>query len=235
MLDTAVNDSMFDSLVGSVTAGDMSILSVLILCTFVSLALGFGVSMVYRFKSAYSQGLAMILVLMPALVQIIIMLASGNLGVGIALAGAFALIRFRSVPGNARDIGHLFLSMGLGFVTGLGYLFYAFVFLVMIGGASLILTATGFGKGEFNYRKLRIKIPENLDYEGLFEDVLKKYTLSSELENVRTTQMGSLYELTYTVRLKSSSIPKAFIDELRTRNGNLSIILGRGQRDMEDL
>jgi len=231
----AAEVTMFESLISSVTTGDMPILSALILCTFVSLALGFGVSIVYRFKSAYSQGLAMILVLMPALVQIVIMLASGNIGVGIALAGAFALIRFRSVPGNARDIGHLFLSMGLGFVTGLGYLFFAFVFLVMIGGTSLVLTATEFGKGEFNYRKLRIKIPESLDYEGLFEDVLAKYTTSSELENVRTTQMGSLYELTYTVRLKSTSIPKAFIDELRARNGNLSIILGRGQRDMEDL
>jgi len=219
----------------SVTAGDMPVLTALILCTFVSLILGFGVSAVYRFRNAYSQGLAMILVLMPALVQIVIMLASGNIGVGIALAGAFALIRFRSIPGNARDIGHLFLSMGLGFVTGLGYLFFAFVFFAMVGGTSLLLTGMQFGKGEFNYRKLRIKIPESLDYEGLFDDVLEKYTTSAELENVRTTQMGSLYELTYTVRLKSATIPKAFIDELRTRNGNLSIILGRGQRDMEDL
>jgi len=163
------------------------------------------------------------------------MLASGNIGVGVALAGAFSLIRFRSVPGNARDIGHLFLSMGLGFVTGLGYLFFAFIFLIIIGGASVLLTVTKFGQGEYNYRRLRIKIPENLDYEGLFDDILKKYTLSSELENVRTTQMGSLYELTYTVRLKSASIPKAFIDELRVRNGNLSILIGRGHRDMEDL
>jgi len=226
---------MLDVLTSSITTGEVQILTALVLCTFASLILGLGVACVYKFRTAYSQGLATTLVLMPALVQIIIMLASGNLGVGVALAGAFALIRFRSVPGNARDIGHLFLSMGLGFVTGLGYLFFAFMFLLIIGGASLVLTITQFGKGEFNYRTLCIKIPENLDYEGLFDDVLEKYTLSAELENVRTSQMGSLYELTYTVRLKSASIPKAFIDDLRARNGNLSIMLGRGRRDMEDL
>jgi len=226
---------MFETLSSSITYGDMSMPLALAICTFVSLILGLGVAEVYKYKSAYSQGLATTLVLMPALVQIVIMLASGNIGVGVALAGAFSLIRFRSVPGNARDIGHLFLSMGLGFVTGLGYLLFAFMFLIIIGGASLILTVTNFGRGEFNYRKLRIKIPESLDYEGLFDDVLEKYTISAELENVRTTQMGSLYELTYAVRMKSASIPKEFLDELRVRNGNLSIMLGRGQRDMEDL
>lgn len=226
---------MLETLSGSITTSEIPIWTALAICTLSSLILGMGVSVVYRYKSAYSQGLATTLVLMPALVQIVIMLASGNIGVGVALAGAFSLIRFRSVPGNARDIGHLFLSMGLGFVTGLGYLFFAFIFLIIIGGASVLLTVTKFGQGEYNYRRLRIKIPENLDYEGLFDDILKKYTLSSELENVRTTQMGSLYELTYTVRLKSASIPKAFIDELRVRNGNLSILIGRGHRDMEDL
>jgi len=226
---------MFETLSSSITAGDTPMAVALAVCTFVSLVLGMGVSMVYRYRSAYSQGLSTTLVLMPALVQIVIMLASGNIGVGVALAGAFSLIRFRSVPGNARDIGHLFLSMGLGFVTGLGYLLFAVMFLIIIGGASLMLTATKFGQGEFNYRMLRIKIPESLDYEGLFDDILEKYAISYELENVRTTQMGSLYELTYTVRLKSSSIPKTFMDELRERNGNLSILLGRGQRDMEDL
>jgi len=226
---------MFETLSSSITTGDTPMALAMAICTFVSLALGLGVAMVYRYRSAYSQGLAIILVLMPALVQIVIMLASGNIGVGIALAGAFSLIRFRSVPGNARDIGHLFLSMGLGFVTGLGYLLFAVMFLIIIGGASLMLTALNFGQGEFNYRILRIKIPENLDYDGLFDEILEKYTLSSELENVRTTQMGSLYELTYTIRLKSSSIPKAFIDELRVRNGNLNIMIGRGQRDMADL
>ncbi|MCL2404693.1 MAG: DUF4956 domain-containing protein [Defluviitaleaceae bacterium] len=226
---------MLETLASSITTGEMSMALALAICTFVSLVLGLGVAGVYRYKSAYSQGLATTLVLMPALVQIVIMLASGNIGVGVALAGAFSLIRFRSVPGNARDIGHLFLSMGLGFVTGLGYLLFAVMFLIIIGGASLILTASQFGRGEFNYRMLRIKIPENLDYDGLFDDILAKYTTSYELDNVRTTQMGSLYELSYTIRLKTTSIPKAFIDELRVRNGNLSILLGRGQRDMGDL
>jgi len=226
---------MLYNLTSSITTGETQLIVAIVICTVVSLVLGLGVAGVYRFKSAYSQGLATTLVLMPALVQIVIMLASGNIGVGIALAGAFSLIRFRSVPGNARDIGHLFFSMGLGFVTGLGYIFIAVTFFMIIGIASLLLTATQFGRGEFNYRNLRIKIPENLDYEGLFDDILTKYAISYELVNVRTMQMGSLYELTYTVRLKSDSIPKAFLDEMRVRNGNLSISLGRGQRDMDDL
>ncbi|MCL2526943.1 MAG: DUF4956 domain-containing protein [Defluviitaleaceae bacterium] len=226
---------MLDTLTSSITTGETQLFIALAICTFASLILGLGVAMVYRYKSAYSQGLATTLVLMPALVQIVIMLASGNIGVGIALAGAFALIRFRSVPGNARDIGHLFLSMGLGFVTGLGYIFIAFMFFIIIGCASLLLTATNFAKDGYSNKTLRIKIPENLDYEGLFDEVLEKYAASYELENVRTTQMGSLYELTYSIRLKSPSIPKALLDELRVRNGNLNIFLGRGQRDLEDL
>jgi len=226
---------MLETLTSSITTGETQFIIAIAVCTFASLILGLGVSGIYRYRNAYSQGLATTLVMMPALVQIVIMLASGNIGVGIALAGAFSLIRFRSVPGNARDIGHLFFSMGLGFVTGLGYIFIAFMFFVIIGCASLVLTATQYGRRGYNYRMLRIKIPENLDYDSLFDEILEKYTISYELENVKTTQMGSLYELTYTIRLKSSSIPKAFIDELRVRNGNLNIFLGRGQRDMEDL
>ncbi|MCL2588342.1 MAG: DUF4956 domain-containing protein [Oscillospiraceae bacterium] len=207
----------------------------LILSTLASLLLGLAVSWIYRFRSTYSQSLAVTLVLLPALVQIVIMLASGNIGVGIAVAGAFSLIRFRSVPGNARDIGHLFMSMALGFVTGLGFLLYAAVLLVLIGCASLILTALRFGEAGSEARVLQIKIPENLDYEGLFDEVFARYTKSVELETVRTTQMGSLYELTYKVHLNSATLPKAFIDELRTRNGNLNITLSRELRGRDDL
>jgi len=226
---------MLDNIGRSLSDSDMQIILVMVISTVVSLALGFAVSLVYRFRSAHSHGLAATLVLMPALVQVIIMLASGNIGVGVAVAGAFALIRFRSVPGNARDIGHLFFAMGLGFVTGLGYLFFAFIFFILIGGASLITTVTKFGQGEQNFRILRIKIPENVDYDELFDEVFKKYTRSADLDNVKTTQMGSLYELTYTIQLKSASMTKAFIDELRVRNNNLGIMLSRGRRDMEDL
>ncbi|MCL2387271.1 MAG: DUF4956 domain-containing protein [Defluviitaleaceae bacterium] len=223
---------MFENISGSITY-TFPPTTVLIITTLVSLILGLAVSWVYRFKSNYSQSLAMTLVVLPALVQIIIMLASGNIGVGIAVAGAFSLIRFRSVSGTAREIGHLFFAMALGFVTGLGYIFFAILFMLIIGVCSMVLTVTKFGQVEEDIRKLRIKIPENLDYDGLFDDVFEKYTNSAELETVRTSQMGSIYELKYAIRLKSSTIPKAFIDELRVRNGNLSILISRVMRSRE--
>lgn len=203
--------------------------------TLVSLAMGLVVAAVYRFRNEYSQSLSRTLVILPALVQIIIMLASGNIGVGIAVAGAFSLIRFRSIAGNARDISHLFFAMSIGFVTGLGYLLYALVFLLLIGGASLLMTLFRYGQPEGNIHNLRIKIPENLNYEGVFDEIFARYTDSYQLEGIKTTQMGSLYELSYTLRLKDAAKTKEFIDELRVRNGNLSIMLNRGKLDKYEL
>ncbi|MCL1842607.1 MAG: DUF4956 domain-containing protein [Defluviitaleaceae bacterium] len=225
---------MFDSISGNIvynfppTAG-------LIITTLVSLLMGLIVSMIYRYRTNYSQSLSMTLVVLPALVQIIIMLASGNIGVGIAVAGAFQLVRFRSIPGTAREIAHLFFAMSLGFVTGLGYIFFAFIFLIIIGVCSIILTVMKFGDEEEELRTLRIRIPENLDYDGLFDEVFEKHTKGAELETVRTSQMGSIFELKYLIRLKSAEIPKAFIDDLRIRNGNLSIRISRGNRNREFL
>jgi hypothetical protein len=207
----------------------------LLLCTACSLILGLAVAGTYMFRSKYSKSLALTLVLIPAMVQIIIMLVNGNIGAGVATAGAFSLVRFRSIPGNARDIGSLFFAMALGIVTGMGYLFYAFVFLLLIGGVYLLLVRVRFGGKESDARALRITVPENLDYDKLFDEVLEKYASSAELTQVKTTNMGSLYELTYLVRLKSAAMPKAFIDELRCRNGNLNIILSREQRTGEEL
>jgi hypothetical protein len=206
-----------------------------ILCTVFSLVFGLAAAGAYMFKNKYSKSLAVTLVLLPATVQIVIMLVNGNIGAGVAVAGAFSLVRFRSLPGNAKDIAFLFFAMALGLATGMGYLFYAFAFLLIIGGTSLLLTHFKFGQGESRSRVLRITIPENLDYDGLFYEIFAKYTKSAELEKVKTTNMGSLYELTYSVRLKSDKMPKAFIDDLRCRNGNLTILLSCEQRDGEEL
>ena len=149
------------------------------------------------FGNKHSKTLAMTLVVLPAIVQIIIMLVQDNIGAGIAVAGAFTLIRFRSIPGNAKDISYLFFAIALGFVTGMGFIFYGFVLLVLIGGIFLVLTRIQFGQKEMQTRILRITIPENLDYDGLFDDIFETYTQSAELETVKTTNMGSLYELTY--------------------------------------
>ena len=225
---------MLDIISESVINGSPTVWN-LLLCTLCSLILGLGVAFIYMFKNQYSKSLAVTLVLIPATVQIVIMLTSGNIGAGVATAGAFNLVRFRSLPGKARDIGSLFFAMALGLATGMGYLFYACVFVLLIGCASLLLTGIRFGQKASDNRILRITIPENLDYDNLFHNIFLKYTKSSELMQVKTTNMGSLYELTYTVRLKSDSMPKAFIDELRCRNGNLSILLSREQHDGEEL
>ena len=210
----------------------------MIICTIASLVFGLAIAGIYVFKNKYSKSLASTLVLLPAIVQVIIMLVNGNIGIGIAVAGAFSLIRFRSIPGTAREIGSLFFAMAIGFVTGLGYIFYALVFLFIIGGVSLLLTRFSFGENG-NIRYLKIKIPENLDYEGLFDEIFVKYTNSAELEKVKTTNMGSLFELTYAIRLKPSgssqrdSMQKSFIDELRCRNGNLTVMLSRDMNKEE--
>ena len=219
---------------GSVINGSPTIWN-LLLCTGCSLALGLCVAFVYMFKNQYSKSLALTLVLIPATVQIVIMLTSGNIGAGVATAGAFNLVRFRSLPGKARDIGSLFFAMALGLATGMGYLFYAFLFVLLIGCASIVLTIVKFGQKAADNRVLRITIPENLDYDDLFNEIFARYTKSAELTQVRTTNMGSLYELTYAVRLNSNTMPKVLIDELRCRNGNLNIILSREQRDGEEL
>ena len=214
---------------------DHSIVYFLILCTFVSIALGFAIAFLYRYKSTYSQNLVGTLVLLPALVQIIIMLVDGNIGVGVAVAGAFSLIRFRSIAGTSRDISYLFFAMAIGFITGLGYIVYAFIFFVIIGVTALFITLSKFGKNKEEIRTLRIKIPENLDYDGVFDEIFEKYTVLHELDTVKTTQMGSIYDLKYTVKLKTDTVPKAFIDDLRIRNGNLGIILSRAETEAREL
>jgi len=225
---------MLNYLASGISTG-LSELPLIAINTVASLLLGLAVAGLYRFKNEYSHNLAMTLTLLPALVQIIIMLASGNIGVGVAVAGAFSLIRFRSVAGTSRDIAYLFFAMALGFVIGLGHLVYAFALLVIIGAASMLFTMLRFSGSEQEARTLRIRIPENLDYDGLFDDVFDKYTHTAELETVKTSQMGSLYELTYNVRLKSAAMPKEFIDDLRIRNGNLNIMLSRGRNTREEL
>ena len=155
------------------------------------------------------------------------MLVNGNVGAGLAVAGTFALVRFRSVPGSAREITGLFMSVSLGLACGMGYVGLAVLFFVIMGSAVLILGKLRFGEGSRALRQLKITIPENLDYEELFDDLFEKYTLSHELVRVKTTNMGTLYELCYEVRLKDAGISKAFLDEIRCRNGNLTVICGR--------
>ncbi len=193
----------------------------------VSLVLGFLLALVYMFKNTYTKGFALTLVLLPLVVQTVILLVSGNLGAGIAVAGTFSLVRFRSVPGGAREIAAIFAAMALGLATGMGYIGVAFLLFAGLSLASLLLVSVRFGEQDANCRRLRVTMPENLDYNEVFSDVFEAFTTRTELRKVKTTNLGSMFELQYDIVLRNPELEKQFIDELRVRNGNLNIILSR--------
>jgi len=211
----------------SIITGTEITVSAFFICTAVSLILGLGAAALSMYRSKYSRSFVVTMALLPAMVQLIIMLVNGNIGAGVAVAGAFGLIRFRSAPGSAKEIGMVFLATAIGLATGMGYVAIAAVFFVIIAAVLLLLTLLGFGAGATDERELRITIPENLDYEGLFDDLFLQYTRNADLDKVKTTNMGTLYELSYKIVLKDASGVKAFMDELRTRNGNLNIVCGK--------
>ena len=198
-----------------------------LICTAASLILGLLTALVCMYRQRCSRGFAVTLAILPAMVQMVILLVNGNIGAGVAVAGAFSLVRFRSVPGTAREIGAIFLAMAIGLATGMGYVALAVIFFVIVAAALLALTAMSFGDRSPRERLLKITIPEDLDYEGLFDDLFAQYTTSHTLVRVKTSNMGTLYELEYRVTLRSESIPKEFLDALRCRNGNLNIVCGR--------
>jgi hypothetical protein len=199
-----------------------------LLCSAASLALGLLAACFYMFRSNYNKSFVVTLALLPVMVQLVIMLVNGNLGAGLAVMGAFALVRFRSIPGSARDIVAVFFSMAIGLATGMGFLGIAAVFTLVVGSATVVYALVPFGEPRDGLRQLRVTIPETLDYDEVFAPILENYTRQHRLVRVKTTNMGSLYKLTYEVVLKKGVAEKSFIDELRTRNGNLEIALGRG-------
>lgn len=200
-----------------------------LLCTAVSLVLGLTVAGVYMYRNQYSKNFLLMLILLPAIVQAVIMLVNGSMGVGIAVMGAFNLVRFRSVPGSAREIGTIFFAMAIGLATGTGYLGYAAVLTGIIGVAILIFSSVNIKFKTTETKCLKITIPEHLDYTGLFDDLFDTYAHNFELESVRTTNLGSLYELQYKITLKKQASEKEFLDKIRCRNGNLNIVCGRLQ------
>lgn len=213
-------------MLNSVISSSMTLGSFLI-CVLSALVLGVLTALIFTARSSHSGSWACSLILLPPVVTLVIMLVNGNIGAGLAVAGTFALVRFRSVPGSAKEIAGLFFSVALGLACGMGYVAIAGIFFVIIAAVILVMDRTGLGEPGSGQRQLKITIPENLDYDGLFDDIFDKYTKSRELTRVRTTNMGTLYELSYDIQLKSGSISKDFIDELRCRNGNLNIICGR--------
>ncbi|EOT24093.1 hypothetical protein C805_02304 [Eubacterium sp. 14-2] len=200
-----------------------------LLCLLVSLAAGIFLAVISTYGARYTQSFVVTLALLPPIVCTVILLVNGSIGAGVAVAGAFNLVRFRSVPGSAQEICAIFLAMGTGLTAGMGYLSYAVLFSLILGTGSLLFTHFGFGIPRHPERNkiLHITIPENLDYTQVFDEPLETYTSRHEIRSVKTTAMGSLYKLTWQITLKNPAEEKNFIDALRCRNGNLEIVLSR--------
>ena len=200
---------------------------VMMLAIGVSLLLGLAVAKVYQFKTVYSKSFVMSLALLPTLIAIVIFLVNGSLGAGVAVMGAFSLIRFRSAPGGAKELVSIFLVMTIGIAIGMGYLVFATVFTLIMSLAMLLLEVVNFGQMKHSMRQLTVVIPESLDYESIFDDIFNKAANHIELANVKTSDMGSLFKLKYIIQLNGRMTEKELIDALRTRNGNLEIAISR--------
>ena len=197
--------------------------STYLICTLVSLALGAVIAWASSVKSRQSKSFLLSILLIPAIVQIVIMLVNDNVGAGVAVMGAFSLVRFRSAPGSAKEIVSIFLAMATGLATAKGYLALAAAFVIIICLVMVLSNYINIKEKDDLQRELKITIPEDLNYAHEFDDLFDKYTKNSKLMNVKTTNMGSLYKLSYRVELKNEDSVQSFIDELRCRNGNLEI------------
>ncbi len=211
---------LFDSdLTVRISVGDF------LACLGVSLVLGALLALSYRYRTRYTKSFLMTVALLPAVVCMVIMMVNGNVGAGVAVAGAFSLVRFRSVPGTAKEICTLFLAMSAGLIAGMGYLAFAALFVLLMCAALLFYTRLDFGvkKNAAAYHSLSVTIPEDLDYSGVFDDIFKEYCHSFQLVRVKSTNLGSLFKLTYQIVLRDATREKEMIDRLRCRNGNLEI------------
>jgi len=193
----------------------------------VALVLGLVVAKVYQYKTVYSKSFVMSLALLPALIAVVIFLVNGSLGAGVAVMGAFSLIRFRSAPGGAKELVSIFLAMTIGIAIGMGYLVFAGAFTLIMSVAIILLETINFGQMKHSIRQLTIVIPESLDYESIFDDIFDKATNYLELASVKTSDMGSLFKLKYIIQLNGKMTEKELMDALRTRNGNLEIAISR--------
>lgn len=192
-----------------------------------AVGIGLFLALIYTIKTTYTKSFVVTLALIPAVVSVVIMMVNGNIGAGVAVAGAFSLVRFRSIPGTAKEIGAIFLAMGAGLTTGMGYLGHAILFSLILGGLSVLYTVSAFGSSDEKQRVLQIAIPENMNFTEVFDDLFEQYTTEVQLDSVKTIHLGSVFKLTYTIKLKDAAQEKAFIDAIRCRNGNLEITLSK--------
>lgn len=224
---------MLDSVYTGVSAGIT--LPQLMLCFSVSILCGIIIALVSHFCSQTSKSFSIAIAILPAVVQIVILLVNGNLGVGVAVAGAFSLVRFRSLPGKATDIVIIFLAMTVGLASGMGYIWMALGMSILLSILYALFTRTAFLNPSDNLRILKITVPEDLDYASVFSEVLHEFTNSFRLNSVRTVNLGSMFQLSYEVNLKDVQNEKKMIDQLRVRNGNLAIVCSRQSDSSSEL
>lgn len=218
---------MLDTLFSSTAAASLTLGSTLLIILS-ALALGLGISLIYMYthkKEDYTSGFTIALIMLPAIIAMIILLVGNNVARAFSLAGAFSLIRFRSAPGDSKDIAYVFFTLGVGLACGMGYIGYAALFALILCGAMVALTKLNFGKPNSSPMRLRIVLPEDMDYQGAFDQIFAVYTTDCRLTKVKTTEFGSLFEITYDLTLKNMDDSKSFIDKLRCKNGNLNVVL----------
>lgn len=226
-------DNLFTGLFETTSSTSLISIGKFFICIIAALVAGLIIALSYKIKNKSTQNFVTTLALMPAMVCVIILMVNGNIGTGVAVTGAFSLIRFRSVAGSSSDLGAIFLAMGTGLIIGMGYIGFAFAFAIIISIMQIIYANIGMGKRDDVDRTMRIAIHEDLDYTGVFEDLFEKYTTSNQLTNVKTTDMGSLFRLTYNISLKDAKLEKELIDNLRCRNGNLEISISKQEMSSE--
>ena len=228
-------DTFFSSVLSTTEESAAASLSgsAFLLCSLTSLVLGVAIAFIYMFRQEHTKNFVVTLALLPVIVQTVITLVNGNIGAGVAVMGVFNLVRFRSIPGSAKDIGAVFLAMAVGLCTGMGYLTLAVLFTIIVGIANLVFVLSPLGgksAGQAD-KSLHVTIPEDLDYCSIFDDLFARYTTKSQLIEAKTTNMGSLYQLHYHVTLRDARDEKSLLDAIRTRNGNLTVACGRPVAD----
>ncbi len=229
-------NSIFQGLFQSEAISNITIFDFL-LCVACSLVIGLLLASAHMYRSRYTKSFVVTLAILPAVVCVIIMMVNGNVGAGVAVAGAFSLVRFRSAPGTAKEISMLFLAMGAGLISGMGYLGFAILFTLIMCAVMMLYNHIDFGakKNAAMYKTLNITIPEDLDYTGIFDKILSTYTTSYELVTVKTTNMGSMFRLSYNLILRDVTLEKEMIDKIRCRNGNLEITISRQETSSTEL
>jgi len=232
-----MQDELFISIFDNTTTQEDVTVKSFIICLSVSVVIGLILALAYMYKNNYSKTFVVTLAIIPAVVCMIIMMVNNKIGASVAVAGAFSLVRFRSIPGSAKEIGSIFMAMSAGLVCGMGYILFSLIFMMVLVVVNLIYSKTGFGeKRDKAMRKVMvITIPEDLNYSDVFNDLLIEYTTQSELEKVKTTNLGSMFKLTYDIILKDDKKEKEFIDKLRCRNGNLEISISKHDNESCEL